>query len=233
MKNSCGALFYTYHPNGNLGIVLGLEGFAWLPFKGCNEQNETFEETAIREIFEETAGLVNIPYINLQHKFTSKRKNYYIGLIQIQYDIIDKFNNSKFAELRPEYKEKKELKFFPIETILLDNTVHEISKASIKYYWNLLQKKINMRNYEIYDSYCKLDEYKSGEYKSGEYKNECQSNECNKLGECPTYDILNSPTGSVDLYPNINLEFNIRKISLSNSFLNKCFIFDKINNYLY
>jgi len=143
MKTSCGAVFYTYNPNGELGIILGLEGTEWLPFKGCNEEGENFEETAIREIREETCGLVNLTSICLDHKFTSKRKHYCIGLCEAPFDIIDKFPTMRCVESRAEYKEKKKLKFFHIDFVLSNSSVHNISKASIKYYWdklNLLRK---------------------------------------------------------------------------------------------
>lgn len=138
MKNSCGALFYTFDPNGNIGIVLGLEQGEWLPFKGCNEEGETFMETAIREIQEETCGLVKIQNITLDHKFTSKRKHYYIGICEVPYDIIEQFNLIRQNEKRKEYMEKEELKFFNLDTIMQCKEIHNISKASINYFMNKL-----------------------------------------------------------------------------------------------
>lgn len=139
MKVSCGAIFYTYDPYGNIGIILGLEGDDWLPFKGCNEKGETYEETAIREIYEETCGLIRVDKISLDHAFASKRKKYYIGLIYVDYDIIEKFSQLRKAEDRPNFIEKKSLRFFNLDTVLFNNYVHGISKASIKYYWNKLE----------------------------------------------------------------------------------------------
>jgi hypothetical protein len=138
MRTSCGALFYSYDTLGNLGIVLGLEGYEWLPFKGCNEENETLEQTAIREINEETCGLVNITMINLEHNFTSKRKNYHIGLCEVPYEIINNFANVIQTEKRAAYKEKKKLKFFDLYAILQDKSVHNITKASVRYFWTKL-----------------------------------------------------------------------------------------------
>jgi hypothetical protein len=149
MKSSCGALFYSYNPQRKLGIILGLEGLNWLPFKGCNESGETLEQTAIREIKEETCGLVNINSINLEHRFTSKRKHYFIGLCEVPYDIIEEFSKLRLTEDRIEYREKKILKFFPLDTILDDNGVHNITKASVKYFWNHLQKLNKDEKYVI------------------------------------------------------------------------------------
>lgn len=142
MKNSCGAIFYTYDPNGNLGIILGSENGEWLPFKGCNEEGETFNQTAIREINEETCGLINIKNIILEHKFTSKRKHYHIGLCQVNYDIIEKFNNIRNQDkqsLEKEFLEKEELKFFDMENIISCRVIHNISKSCINYYMCKLQ----------------------------------------------------------------------------------------------
>jgi ADP-ribose pyrophosphatase YjhB (NUDIX family) len=138
MKNSCGAIFYTFNPNNNIGVILGLEQGEWLPFKGCNENGESFMETAIREIKEETCGLVEISNISLDHKFTSKRKHYYIGICEVPFDIIEKFNIIRKNEKRKEYIEKEELKFFNLDTVLDCKEVHNISKASINYFMNKL-----------------------------------------------------------------------------------------------
>lgn len=149
MKISCGAVFYAYDPDGNLGVILGLEGNDYLQFKGCNEVGETYEMTAAREIKEETCGLVNISPtdILLEHMFTSKRKHYYIGLCKVEYDIVEKFAALRVNESRKEYREKKMLKFFPIETVLTEDSVHNISKASIRYYWDKL-KMLDVKNQE-------------------------------------------------------------------------------------
>lgn len=140
MKSSCGALFYAYDPAGKLGIILGLEGKKWLPFKGCNEPGESLEQTAIREIREETCGLIDISHIDLEHQFTSKRKHYYIGLCEVPYDCIQLFEDLRVDEERNEYLEKKKLKFFPFDEVLYDDLVHNITKASIRYYWNHLKR---------------------------------------------------------------------------------------------
>ena len=138
MISSCGALFYSYDPCNRLGIILGQERGAWLPFKGCNETGETLNQTAIREIKEETCGLVNIKSILLEHQFTSKRKHYYIGLCQVSYDIIEEFSKIRAVENRAAYCEKKKLRFFLLNGILDNKIIHDITKASIKYYWNYL-----------------------------------------------------------------------------------------------
>jgi 8-oxo-dGTP pyrophosphatase MutT (NUDIX family) len=139
MKTSCGALFYSFNTDGDIGVILGLEYYDWLPFKGCVEAGETPEQAAIREVHEETCGLVCLETIDLNHKFMSKRKHYHIGLCFVPCDIIDKFSELVKDENRKAFKEKKELKFFPLNDILSNDTIHCISKASIAYYWDQLQ----------------------------------------------------------------------------------------------
>lgn len=144
LKNSCGAILYAYNKDGILGVILGEEDRGvgdWLPFKGCNENNETYEETAAREIKEETCGVVDIhpSKIILNHKFASKRKNYYIALCEVDYSMIDAFYIARLSENRKEFKEKKNIKFFPLDNVLDDVSVHSLSRASIRYYWNQLK----------------------------------------------------------------------------------------------
>jgi ADP-ribose pyrophosphatase YjhB (NUDIX family) len=136
MKNSCGAIFYAFDPSGQIGIILGEEGDDFLPFKGCNEPGETYEQTAIREIHEETCGLINISDIKLEHVFSTKSKIYRIGICQVPYSIVEQFNKSRLLESRKVFREKKELLFFPITTVLSNPRVHNISRSSIKYYWD-------------------------------------------------------------------------------------------------
>jgi hypothetical protein len=144
MKNSCGAIFYAYDDNGQLGIILGEEGKEeWLPFKGGAEENESFENAAIREIREETCGLVIVDDIVLEHRFSTKRKDYYIGLCQVPYSIIEEFRKKVVDETRKEFKEKKALKFFLLKDVLKVPSVHSISRASIRYYWDRLNYLAN------------------------------------------------------------------------------------------
>jgi ADP-ribose pyrophosphatase YjhB (NUDIX family) len=155
MKTSCGAILYTFNNFGELGIILGEElDECWLPFKGCNENGESLEETAIREINEETCGLIQLDSIELEHVFTTKRKKYHIGICEVPYDIIEKFEKAHLLENRIHYKEKKQIKFFPINECLNNDKIHSISKASIRFYWNKL-KYINKYKCKIPDN-CKI-----------------------------------------------------------------------------
>lgn len=143
MKNSCGAILYAYNSEGKLGIILGEEDRGagdWLPFKGCNEDGESYQEAASREVREETCGLINIPpdKISLEHNFASKRKFYRIALCEVDYSFINDFYKARTMENRKEFKEKKNVKFFELDTVLKDPTVHSLSKASILYYLNRL-----------------------------------------------------------------------------------------------
>lgn len=141
MKISYGAIFYSVDPGGNPGVILGDEGDdceSYLPFKGAAEQDETPEQAACREIKEETSDLVDIGEIQLELKFSTKRKTYWLGLIKVDYDIVEKFNQKRELETRPECLEKKKIKFFTLVSVLQDETVHIISKTAIRYYFERL-----------------------------------------------------------------------------------------------
>lgn len=140
MKTSCGALLYTYDTNGHLGLILGKEFEEYLPFKGCNESGETYEQTAIREIYEETCGLVKLNKIDLDHRFSTKRKRYYIGLVLVDFNILEDFKKVRALENRSCFCEKKDIKFFTLYDALNDTTVHNITKASIYYYWSKFER---------------------------------------------------------------------------------------------
>jgi len=152
-KKSCGAIFYSYDLTGKLGIILGTEGRAavdsWLPFKGGCHEDETEEETAIREIYEETCGLVKVDSIKLSHVFSTKRKIYHIGICEVPYEIIDKFESTRDAETREEYREKRQIKFLPYPEVLKDPAVHTISKSSILFYKNLLDNLKDNKKIQI------------------------------------------------------------------------------------
>jgi hypothetical protein len=113
---SCGAILYAFNESGELGVILGDEikdtSVSYLPFKGCMEPGETPEITAIREINEETCGIVQLNAIKLDHKFTTKRKEYHIGLVEVPYEIVSQFNDIVKTESKKQYKEKRSMKFF-------------------------------------------------------------------------------------------------------------------------
>ena len=100
---------------------------------GCQELGETFEETVIREIKEETNLDVNITDLNLINIISGPvRKHQYLNG-----DIV--FNNTVLYEIT-KYKgtiqamnESKELKFFSLNEIpedLLDMDLIEIYKST-------------------------------------------------------------------------------------------------------
>lgn len=146
-KKSCGAILYTFNPDGELGVILGDESRnamdGWLPFKGGCREDETVQQAAIREIYEETCGLVKLETIDLQHKFTTKRKEYHIGLCGVSYELIHTFDIARKKEYREDFMEKKELKFFKFPGVLKDTSVHNISKSSILFYKDVLE---NLQN---------------------------------------------------------------------------------------
>jgi 8-oxo-dGTP pyrophosphatase MutT (NUDIX family) len=138
MKHSCGALLYSYHPKTNaIGVILGIENNHWMPFKGCTKPNETFEETAKREVYEETCKLVHVENIVLENHFSSKNKHYHIGLVYADYSIIDKFKEECTKTDVKDYLEKKEIRFFSLYDLLGENplyNLHSLTLVSIEFY---------------------------------------------------------------------------------------------------
>lgn len=145
MLHSCGALLHTISPSGVPGVILGTEGYdgKFLPFKGCPHIGETYEQAACREIAEETCGIVRVNQVDLWNNFTTKHKHYHMGLIFVDYSILDQFDKVRRNESRHEFLEKKEIKFFPLHNVLEDDAVHNISKISIKFYWDTLWMTAN------------------------------------------------------------------------------------------
>jgi hypothetical protein len=139
---SCGAILYAFNPDGELGVILGDEyrgvNVSYLPFKGGVEEGETPEQAAIREVDEETCGLVKLDRINLEHKFTTKRKEYHIGLAEVPYNIVELFGDTVKMEQRATYKEKRNIKFFLIKELYRNHEIHPITKSSLLYYKNKL-----------------------------------------------------------------------------------------------
>ena len=139
---SCGAILYAFNDSGELGVILGDEikdtNVSYLPFKGCMEPGETPEITAIREINEETCGIVQLNTIKLDHKFTTKRKEYHIGLVEVPYKIVSQFSDIVKTESKKQFKEKRSIKFFRMRDLHKNHEIHPITKASLLYYKNKL-----------------------------------------------------------------------------------------------
>lgn len=117
-KSSYGALLFSRDPNsGELGIILGYESSDWYPFKGASNEGESPEQAAIREIYEETAGVVELNQISLDLEFATKRKCYYIGLVEVDYSIVTNFTKAREQYTTGAFAEKTEIKFFPLSQI--------------------------------------------------------------------------------------------------------------------
>lgn len=143
MKDSCGALLYTV-VNGKVGIVLGFENGHWMPFKGCREKNETVEEAAIREIYEETGGFLALKTINLMLCYGSARKNYHIGCAYVSRHVIETYNEN-VSRLRGCFAEKRCLRFFPLDQPM---KYHHIVESVLKIYrpfLELMQRLVDMK----------------------------------------------------------------------------------------
>jgi hypothetical protein len=142
-KHSCGAILYTEY-NGTISIVLGLERGDWYPFKGVRERSETNQMAAIREIYEETCGVVKVIELSLGCNFSTKRKHYHIGLVKISMDEIKQFDINRrillgCSSTKWAYLEKSAISMFAISDI---NTTrfHEVTYRPIKYYMPYLMR---------------------------------------------------------------------------------------------
>lgn len=154
-RHSCGAILYTIL-NNKIYIILGMEKGRWFPFKGVREKGETNELAAIREIYEETCGIIQLDNIELKCNYSTKRKHYHIGLIKTSNDVINNFyknrnyilNNEKYIDNYFSYLEKSDIKMFPLENIF-SNNFHEVTAVPIKYYYTylkLLENRLNNTN---------------------------------------------------------------------------------------
>ena len=133
---SCGALLYANDPTGQLGVIVGMEAtesYGYLPFKGRPEQNETLEQAAIREVYEETCGLILVNQIDLRHQFETAHKKYYIGLIKVPYEIVEQFEQKRAVETNACRMEKRKIKFFPLSQ-LYNKEIHPLSRLSVKFW---------------------------------------------------------------------------------------------------
>lgn len=108
------------------------------PFKGSIETyDKSLIETAIREIYEETLGLIKIDNINFDICFKSnKEKSYFIGFIEIDKSFVPNFNilrkdTEKMLTYSDNFKEKIGVVALPIECILENEKISRISRYPI------------------------------------------------------------------------------------------------------
>lgn len=134
MLHSCGAILYTIYKQ-RVYVVLGREFDEWMPFKGTNEEGETWDETAVREIEEETCGLVRIApnQIQLRCIFATNRKYYHIGLIYVDYHNIMRFKQVRKRMHKKAYREKTAIRLFDI-AYLHNVRFHPITTRCIIFY---------------------------------------------------------------------------------------------------
>lgn len=137
--HSCGAILYTIH-NNKVYIILGKEHGDWFPFKGCSEHGETPEETAVREIEEETINIIKVDPddIELQCTYTTSRKTYHIGLVYVNPNFVRFFNikRKKIIEnksIHKKFLEKSYVKMFSLESLKLYD-FHTITNIPINFY---------------------------------------------------------------------------------------------------
>lgn len=146
-KHSCGAILYTIHED-SVYIVLGMEKSEWYPFKGVREIGESSKDAAIREVCEETCGVISpveLESLTLCCNYSTKRKHYHIGLAYMPFEGISKFYQNRSRMLHENdpskwmYLEKTHLSMFNINK-LNAYKFHEITSIPIKFYYNQLKK---------------------------------------------------------------------------------------------
>lgn len=132
-----------------------MEKGEWFPFKGTREKGETNDETAIREIYEETCTIVDVSSIDLDCHYSTKRKHYHIGLIQVDSCIMTEFYKKRAEIEDKEYLEKTSIKAFALDDMDC-YFFHTVTKIPIQYYYNKLsaiQQNINNTHTKTYKPY--------------------------------------------------------------------------------
>jgi hypothetical protein len=115
-----------------------MEKGEWFPFKGTREKGETNNDAAIREIYEETCTLVEITNIDLDCNYSTKRKHYHIGLIQVEPSIMSEFYDKRSFLEEKEFLEKTSIRAFALANIE-KNFFHSVTKIPIQHYYNKLK----------------------------------------------------------------------------------------------
>lgn len=134
-----------------------MEKGQWFPFKGTRDKGENNNQAAIREIYEETCGVVKLDNIDLKCHYSTKRKHYHIGLVRIQPETIKQFyqnrnyllNKKTYFDEYNSYLEKSDVKMFALNYIF-DHNFHEITMTPIKYFYTqlkMLENKLNERDF--------------------------------------------------------------------------------------
>lgn len=150
-KISCGAMLYTYNEQNEIGIILGSElvpqnnKLMWYPFKGVVEKGETFEETALREISEETNKLFTPDSIKLDYSKENTNigadhifiKTYKLGLLFAPFSIVEQYNSMDEKE---KTAEKTSLKFFKLSDVEDEREISYTVKHCIRFYSSRLKK---------------------------------------------------------------------------------------------
>lgn len=121
-KSSCsyGAMFYT-RISGIPHVILGSEGpeKTWCPFTGQIEKHETSKDCAIREVFEESRGLIELNEVFFDFTW-HKKSGGEIGimLVYVEPDFIEKFNKMDVSKLPNSYSEKSEVRAFELGQVV-------------------------------------------------------------------------------------------------------------------
>jgi hypothetical protein len=136
---TAGAVLVTVRPSdGVFGALLGYQekgerdakmfpypGY-WTPHKGRMDESERGfpKKTAIREVFEETAGLVSLEEKDIEFCYTLKpnpSEKYLnetnLALVMVPYSVLTRFAEAREQQVSAECKEKLNLAFFPIQAI--------------------------------------------------------------------------------------------------------------------
>lgn len=211
MRHSCGALLYTFHPkSGEIGIILGLEKSHWLPFKGGNKNNESYEAAAIREVYEETCGLLKLTTINLEHHFHSKSKQYHIGLCHADYSIVDQFLQARKKQTKKDFQEKEKIQFFSLKDIMNGNhIIHKITMASVYYFWDRLTQFDNS-NDRVRNHYITSNELiQDSNLWNDKISSDDENNKSDDTSDTSNESVKKNNQSKINIYKNIS--YNNRK----------------------
>jgi 8-oxo-dGTP pyrophosphatase MutT (NUDIX family) len=141
MVKAFGIVPYLYFNNDFLIYVYKNKEGKYLFFKGKQEINETKEQTAVREFFEETGYKVDSNY--LEKYFESKTKNKLIGLYLVNSNNISfHLKNEKSKKIEDIY----EYVWVPCDINLKDNFVKNQQNLFCLIYNELQKEKYKLIN---------------------------------------------------------------------------------------
>lgn len=117
MIKKCGIILWN-HTKEKIFLVYGKKSLKWGFPKGHMEENETEEETAKREFFEETGYRLLQDFDNTTPKYIIRNNIYFIVKIKSEEELLQE------TKTIPDQKEIEKYQWFDIKDLLKMDMVH-------------------------------------------------------------------------------------------------------------